>query len=102
MVFPFVGKHIPKLEAMISFFNGEHAEFLNVFKKFQKIFSDARAEETDEKQNSLIAKLRDQGIYLVCLMRNHLQSENEGIYKATPKCLSKDELVLFNKLFKHH
>ncbi len=101
-LFPFFQKHIPKYEPILEYFKGEHAEIREEFKALEVLFLKAEKAKTDTGEQKLAAKLRDHGIYLVCLVRNHLQVEGQNIYKMMRRLKAEEQDVLISKLSVHH
>lgn len=99
VIFPYLEKHVPKLNPMLGFLRGEHCEFKESFKAFEKLFSQFKNKKTDSHRRVLIEKLRDKGTYLFCLLRNHIQAENESVYRVMDEQLHKDEKQELLKLY---
>ena len=91
IIFPFLEKHIPKLQPMLSFLKAEHSEFAESLHSFEKIFRRLQEEPGEQKSRAIIEQLREKGIYLNCLIRNHIHTESEGVYRAIDEDLKKEE-----------
>ena len=96
VVFSYLVKHVPRLEGMVSFLKVEHVEVKRELEEFEDVLR--RADE--EKSNSeLITMLRNKGLYFVCLLRSHMQSEYEGIYRVIESELRPKEIEELQNLF---
>lgn len=91
VIFPFLERHIPKLNAIILFLRGEHKEFAENLKSLENILAQVKESSTDDRQQKILTQLREKGIYMVCLMRNHIQTETAGIYKIMDEELRREE-----------
>ena len=91
IIFPFLEAHIPKLTVVLSLLRAERNEFKANLEDFESLFSKLKEEKNDQQYYKLVRDLREKGIYLVCLMRNHIQVENESIYKIIDQELHNDE-----------
>lgn len=67
----------------------EHDEFQSQLKIFQRYFRESSREGVRREQVS--ERIREVGMYLVYLLRNHIQAENRTIYKPVQRNLKKDE-----------
>ena len=91
IIFPFLETHIPKLDSLTRLLCSEHKDFEKNFETLQfqlQTFSKVR---TEPERGKAIEKLRDVGVYLAYLLRNHMQQENESVYKAIEKELRRNE-----------
>ena len=91
VIFPFIERHIPKYEQTIRFLIAEHRELRDNFESFESLCKKLKERKSDINRQKIIDKLRDKGIYLFCVIRNHLQGENESIYKAAQEQLNESE-----------
>ena len=87
-LFPFLRRHIPKLEPAVRLLEAEHDEFQSQLKKFQKTFT--RFTKVGQCDGKVSEDLRETGTYLVYLLRHHIKAESH-IYKATSENLRADE-----------
>ncbi len=95
-LFPFLVRHIPKLEPAISFLKAEHGEFNAQIKYFEKTFEQFRKAGLTHAETS--KELFEAGRYLICLLRHHIQAENK-IYAAMTEDLRDHERVELKDLF---
>ena len=91
IIFPFVEAHIPKLEPILRFLRAERNEFKINLEVFESLFKKLKGGKMEPQQHKIVEELREKGIYLVCLMRNHIQTENESVYKTIDQQLREDE-----------
>ena len=96
IIFPFASKRIPMLEPMINFLKAEHNEFTAQLESFEMLFQEFIQRNISAVNNIPLEKLREKGAYVVCIMRNHMQAEIEGIYKVLDQRL---KLVEKRELF---
>ena len=82
VIFPFARRHIPRLDPMISFLNAERNEFRNQLETFEFLVGKLTEEESALEHEKIFGQLREKGVYVVCIMRNHIQAESEGVYKV--------------------
>ena len=95
VIFPYAGKHIPILEPMINFLKAERNEFIAQLESFEVLFEEFVSHKKGVSNYMLLEKLIDKGAYVVCIVRNHIQAEIEGIYKVLDqklKLVEKKEL----------
>ncbi len=101
-IFPFLRRHIPKLEAALRLLEAEHDEFQSHLKSFQKSFQ--RFVKTGQSDGKNSEALKETGTYMVYLLRHHLKAENQ-VYKVMAENLRADEKaeikVLFEKAKNH-
>ncbi len=82
VIFPFASNNIPILEPMINFLKAERNEFIAQLESFEVLFQEFIQHKTGVANYMLLEKMREKGIYVVCIVRNHMQAEIEGIYKV--------------------
>ncbi len=91
VVFPYVQKHIPKLDPMICFLRAERNEFKLSLKNFEDTFDHLKEGKSSLRQQKTIEQMKEKGAYVICLMRNHIQTEIESVYKPMDRELHPDE-----------
>ncbi len=91
VVFPYIQKHIPKLEPMLCFLRAERNEFKLNLENFEYLFKQLKSEKNGLRQQKIIDQLKEKGVYLICLIRNHIQIEIESVYKPIESQLHQDE-----------
>lgn len=91
VIFPYVQMHIPKLYPMLCFLKAERNEFKLSIKNFEFLSQQLRGEKNELRQQKIVDQIKEKGIYVVCLMRNHIQIEIESVYKPLDQELHLDE-----------
>lgn len=91
IIFPFLEKHIPRLQPVLLYLKAERREFQEGFKVFEKILSELKKGNRDIIRYNLIARLKDKGIYLISLTRSHIQLEEQSVYESITRELHQDE-----------
>lgn len=91
IIFPFLEVHIPKLGPVLNLLRAERNEFKANLENFESLFQQLKNEKNNSGYYKTLEELREKGIYLVCLMRNHICAENESVYKAIDQELHLDE-----------
>jgi len=98
-LFPFLENHMPALGPMLHFLKGEHREIKDRFKAFERTCKRLEEFLSGVEDQKRIERLRDKGIYLVCLMRQHIQSESESVYKKIRDLKKEEQNLLMDKSF---
>jgi len=99
VIFPFAGKHIPILEPMINFLKAERNEFNAQLESFEVLINEFNHGTDNSTNYMLLEKLCDKGTYLVCIVRNHMQAEIEGVYNVLDQRLNLfEKKALFEKI----
>ncbi|MBI4372939.1 MAG: hemerythrin domain-containing protein [Candidatus Omnitrophica bacterium] len=80
-LFPFLEVHIPKLESVIHLLHAEHEDFKRNLKSFELSIRELEKDASEPNDGKTLEKIRELGIYLIYLIRNHIQAENESVYK---------------------
>ncbi|MDP2654426.1 MAG: hemerythrin domain-containing protein [Candidatus Omnitrophota bacterium] len=91
VIFPFLNRHIPKLEPVLNFLRGDHKEFQESLISVDVLLKKLRQEKNGIRRRAITEKLWEKGIYLYCLIRNHIKAEDENVYKAIQCQLHRDE-----------
>lgn len=102
VIFPFASKQIPILDPMINFLKAERNEFNANLASFEILFQEFIAENNLSINHMLLEKLREKGTYVVCIVRNHVQTESEGIYKVLDQRLHLAEKKELYQLISKH
>jgi len=102
VLFPFLECHLPKLESVINLFRSEHREIKRSLRKFDFALGELGRDDTSDEQGKALDDVSETGIYLIHLLRNHIQAENESIYKTSEYELHQKEKEELNQnLLKH-
>ncbi len=91
VIFPFLEVHIPKLGPVLNLLRAERNEFKMNLENFESLFRKLKKEKNYLENHKILEGLQEKGLYMVCLMRNHIQAENESVYKAIDQELHLDE-----------
>ncbi len=98
VLFPFLMTRVPKLDPMLRFLSAEHNELKSKFKIFLNLFNHVRSSVDPSLMQNDLFRLRDEGTYLFCLLRNHFQSENAGVYQVMDRELKQNEKISLLRL----
>ncbi len=96
VVFPFLETHIPKYETRIHFLRSDHHEIKEYAQKLRGLLRRLAA-KSGKRRSIDNGAIQETGIYLVGLLRHHLQLEEEGIRKGIEKDLSRSEIADISK-----
>ena len=99
-LFPFLEKHIPKLEPIIRLLCSEHEDFRKSLQGFECALRELSDEKSGQERGKSLEKLNEQGTYLIYLLRNHIQAEAEGVYKVADRELKLKEKIELTKRMK--
>lgn len=95
VIYPYLRKHIPKLDSVIGILTKEHSEIRRTLKKFCTVLSGMIQDE--RRQPARIQEVRDTGNYLLYVIRIHMKIEQESLYQAVNRDLSLDEQRELNR-----
>lgn len=87
IIFPYLLIHIPKHESVIQFLRSDHQTIRQSKKKLCLLLSKL-SETTTYAHDS---KIQELGIYLIYLIRHHIELERTSIHKAIENELNADE-----------
>lgn len=99
VLFPYLSTHVPKLEPILRFLSAEHVEIKSRFKSFERLFRKVCQNDDPADQQNNFAQLRAEGVYLFCLLRNHFQVQNSGIYLMIDQQLTQTEQLSLNRKY---
>lgn len=91
IIFPFLERHIPRLDPVLSLLTVECTEFYNIVSDCEALLKEFHKSEKQEAQMNALDRLSEKGIYAIVLIRNHIQMEIESVYKVIDKELSQSE-----------
>ncbi len=100
IIFPFLSKHVPRLYPTLQFLKMESQDFQGIFEIFDKVLSEFKGKNKILLRNSIIEQVRDKGIYLVCLIKNHIHLEEKSVYRAIFQELHQEERNLLQEEIK--
>ena len=90
-IFVYIETHIPKLESVIRILQAEHKELKVNLEVLGFLFRELSEEKNETRRTQTVEKLKDKGTYFVYLLRNHIQAEEESIYRTIDQELHADE-----------
>lgn len=82
VVFPFLLKHIPRLSPSLHFLEMESHDFRVLFGKFDRILIVLKGKKRVLIRSRMIEELCEKGVFLLCLVREHIQLEKDIVYQA--------------------
>ncbi|MBI5150295.1 MAG: hemerythrin domain-containing protein [Candidatus Omnitrophica bacterium] len=91
VVFPFLERHIPRLEPLLCFLRAERGEFKLSLENFEMLFQKLKDEQNVLRQYKIFEQLKEKGIYVTHLVRHHIQIEMESVYNMVDRQLHEDE-----------
>lgn len=91
VLFPFLKAHLPRLEPLVHYLSSEHQDFRRQVARFKLLLSRLSKKKASLNRDKVIGKLKETGIYLVHLLRAHLQGESEILCKVADRELRQDE-----------
>ncbi len=90
-LFPVAAKHLPKLEMLIAHLKTEHASVNRHLETIEGSLKKLSRPKGDLYTGTDISILREAGMYLVYLLRSHMDAENKIVYKLIEEQLRPDE-----------
>ncbi len=99
-LFPFLQSYIPRLEPMVWLLLSENQDFRNNLKELR--LSLLEFNKAGRNKTELIHKIGEQGTYLVCLLRSHMQIETQILYRVADKELRPSEKKRLIDQFKNN
>lgn len=97
ILFPFVETHLPKLESVIHLLQAEHEDFRKNLEGFRFLLQEIPKKKYESIRGEMTERLREQGLYLIYLLRNHIQEETETVYKVANRELRPSEKSTLQK-----
>ncbi len=96
ILFPFLETHIPRYETRIHFLRSDHHEIKKYSQKLRNLLR-SLSKKFGKDHHIDSGAIQETGVYLIGLLRHHIQLEEEGIHKALKKDLNRDELNAISK-----
>ena len=90
-LFPFISVHIPRFEPLVTLLRSEHADFRRLLKGLSASLTAFKKEKEASRQLRSVQRIREEGMYLICLMRSHLWAETRNMYEALNRELRVEE-----------
>jgi len=91
VLFPFLERHVPRLEWTIRLLCAEHYDFKRDLNIFEHLLKRLGKEKSLQARTILIQKLHETGIMLIYLLRHHIEVESKGIFEAISVELNRRE-----------
>ena len=91
ILFPFLKTHLPRLDPLMLYLSSEHQDFRRHVAWFKFFLDKLSKKQRPSDRGEAIQKLKGVGIYLIHLLRAHLQGENEILCKVADRELRQDE-----------
>lgn len=90
ILFPFLERHIPKYETRIHFLRSDHQEIRKHSQRFTH-FIQSLSKKAAKDRPIDNGTIHESGVYFVCLLRHHIQLEEQAIHKVLKKDLKRHE-----------
>lgn len=91
VIFPYLRRHVPRLEPLLSLLVSEHREFRRKIRILAFLGTRLAGPNLHFDGTRAIEKLKETGNYLVCLLKGHLQEESEILYRVADRELRVNE-----------
>jgi hemerythrin-like domain-containing protein len=83
VLFPYLQKHIPRLEPVVYLLQTEHDDFRFCLEELKGCLSACAAPGAIHA--GTVEKVYDRGIHFICLWRSHMGCESHGLYEAAER-----------------
>ncbi len=90
-VFPFLKKHIPKVESLTEILELEHEYLCDLIEKFEKDFTQFTEEKNQLKRARIVLEMQKRGLYLNFLLQGHVHLEIQNLYQTVNRLLKPGE-----------
>ena len=90
-LFPFINIHIPRFVPLITLLRSEHEDFRRRLKGLGRSLAVFTKEKEASRQLRSVQKIREEGMYLICLMRSHLWAETREMFNVLNRELRAEE-----------
>lgn len=97
-LFPFLKIHVPRLGPLLHLLKSEHRDFKRHFGDFENTLVALKKARLSAARPGLIHRLKEDGTYLVCLLRSHLWVEGKDVYSVVNKELKPIEQRRLSRL----
>ena len=81
-LFPFLDRHVPKLETLTRLLRSEHLSIMEEIKGIETLVKKIRKQRWCVESVRDVELLRESGTYLVHILRGHAHEENSSVYRA--------------------
>ncbi len=89
VLFPFLERHMPKLQSLIYLLLSEHQDFRNSLEEMKALVR--RLRKNGLEASISVWKLYQRGVYFISLLRSHMWVESENLYRVADEELKPDE-----------
>jgi len=79
VVFPYLAAHIPRHESVIQFLRSDHADIRKSKERLQAVIRNLLKNPESCLEH---VKIQELGVYLICLVRHHIELEKKSIHRA--------------------
>ena len=100
VIYPFLETHVPKFAAVISLLRSEHVDIRNKLQHMKSLFRKISTGRQSSTRGNWIDEIEATGTYFIYLLRNHMQTESESVYKAIVRELGNDEIKRLERIIK--
>jgi hemerythrin-like domain-containing protein len=91
VLFPFLRKHVPKLEFTLYLLKAEHADFEEKIKFLKKLIVRLKRKLSGHECRNTLNEACATGVYVIYLLRNHVEVESRNVTEMARDCLKRDE-----------
>ena len=88
ILFPFLERHLPRLQSLIYLLLSEHEDFRN---SLDRMRSSLHLLKAGADASVTAHQLYQRGIYFICLLRSHMWVESQNLYKTADRELKPGE-----------
>jgi hypothetical protein len=99
-VFPFMEKHVPKLEPVIHALESDHRDLKGLCDIFDKRTRRLLILKSRTGKERLFREIKEGGAYMICFVRHHLETKRALIYKSVRRYLKEEEVGIFSRQIK--
>ncbi len=79
IVFPYLSQRVPSLVPLLQFLKAEHFELENKIKHLNDLCVSVEELPKRHSRKKIVRKIHDEGTYVFCLLRHHLQIEKDSV-----------------------
>ena len=91
IIFPFINAHVPRMKYPILALCSDHDDFRRDIDIFGRQLEKLKATKTSQQRSEIVRLLHDTVIYLIHLLRHHVQIEKEGVFRVVNEELTASE-----------
>lgn len=102
VIFPFLERHVPALQPAVMLLWAEHKDLQKSTKRFEVLVSRLPRLADTRARAREIHRLRDLGLYMIYLLRNHTEIESHCVYARVDRLLHVREKSLLRDQIKNY